>query len=247
LPSLVAAAQRNATRGYRDVVLFEIGAQFESGMPGAQANMAAGIRMGDGGRTWLKSGHAPDIFDAKADMLAVVEAAMGSAMTAPVREGAAPWYHPGRSGTLALGPKVLGYFGELHPKVLAQFDLAGPVAAFEVNLDAIPEAKAKGKARPSFQPSPYQASERDFAFVVGASVAAEEILRAARNAERALTERVDIFDVYEGKGVPEGKKSVAITVRIQPKDKTLTDAEIDAIGQKIVAAVAKATGGELRT
>jgi phenylalanyl-tRNA synthetase beta chain len=247
LPSLLAAAQRNAARGLSDVMLFELGAQFESGMPEAQKTVAAGIRSGAGARSWTKATHAADAFDAKADMLAALESAMNGPMTAPIKQGAAAWYHPGRSGTLALGPKVLAYFGELHPKVLAAFDLKGPVSAFEVFMDAIPDAKAKSKARPPFTPSQFQPVERDFAFVVDAGVAADAIIKAAKTAERDLIERVDIFDVYEGKGVPEGKKSLAISVRLQPKDKTLTDAEIEAIAQKIVAAVTKATGGTLRT
>jgi phenylalanyl-tRNA synthetase beta chain len=180
-------------------------------------------------------------------MLAALEAAMGAAMTAPVKSGAPAWYHPGRSGTLALGPKVLAYFGELHPGVLAAFDLKGPASAFEIFLDAIPEAKAKTRARPLFQPSPYPAVERDFAFVVDAKVTAEEIVRGARAAERNLIERVDVFDVYEGAGVPEGKKSLAIAVRLQPRDRTLTDADIESVAQKIIAAVTKTTGGTLRT
>jgi phenylalanyl-tRNA synthetase beta chain len=247
LPSLLAAASRNLARGAADFQLSEVGAQFESGMPGAQTNVAAGIRVGSGMRTWAKSTHAADAFDAKADMLALLEAAMGAPMTAPIKPGAPAWYHPGRSGTLALGQKVLGTFGELHPAILAEFDIKTPVAAFEVFLDAIPEPKQKGKARTAFAPSPYPAVERDFAFVVDAKVPAEDVVKAARNVERLLIERVDMFDVYEGKGVPDGKKSLAIAVRLQPRDKTLTDAEIDAIAQKIVAAVAKATGGTLRT
>ena len=247
LPSLLAAAKRNVARGFHDLMLFEVGAQFDSGMPEAQATVAAGIRTGEGLRSWTKSAHPADAFDVKADMLAALEAAMGAAMTAPVKAGAPSWYHPGRSGTLALGPRVIASFGEVHPKILAAFDLKGPVAAFEVILDAIPESKAKGKARPVFAPSPYQAIERDFAFVVDAKVSADEVLRAAKGAERNLIEQVSIFDVYEGKGVPEGKKSLAIAVRIQPKDRTMTEPEIDALAQKIVAAVAKATGAVLRT
>jgi phenylalanyl-tRNA synthetase beta chain len=142
---------------------------------------------------------------------------------------------------------VLAYFGELHPKVIAAFDLKGPAAAFEVFLDAIPEPKNKGKARAPFAPSPFQPVERDFAFLLDASVSADEVIKAARSAERALIERVDVFDLYEGKGIPDGKKSLAIAVRLQPKDRTLTDAEIDAMAQKIVAAVTKATGGTLRS
>jgi phenylalanyl-tRNA synthetase beta chain len=246
LPSLLAGAQRNAARGFSELTMFEIGAQFESGMPGAQATVAAGIRTGDAARSWTKSAHAPDAFDAKADMLAVLEAAMGGPMTAPIKQGAAAWYHPGRSGTLALGPKTIAYFGELHPKIIAAFDLKGSVSAFEIFLDAIPEPKTKSKARSPFAASPYQASERDFAFLVDAKVSADEIVRAAKGADRNLIEQVSVFDLYEGKGVPEGKKSLAIAVRIQPKDKTLTEPELDALAQKVIAAVVKATGGELR-
>ncbi len=247
LPSLLAAAARNAARGATELMLFEMGAAFQSGMPGAQTLIASGLRMGGAVRHWSKSAHAADAFDAKADMLAILESAMGAAMTAPLRAEAPAWYHPGRSGTLALGSKVLGHFGEIHPAILAAFDLKGPVAAFEVFMDTIPEPKTKGKARSVFAPSPYPAVERDFAFVVDRDVSAEDIVKAARGVDRALVERIDVFDLYEGKGVAEGRKSLAIAVRLQPKDKTLTDAEIDAIAQKIVAAVTKATGGSLRT
>jgi phenylalanyl-tRNA synthetase beta chain len=247
LPSLLAAAKRNQARGFDNLMLFEIGVEFQSGMPEAQRTIAAGIRTGEGARSWAKASHPADAFDVKADMLAVLEAAMGAAMTAPVKTGAAGWYHPGRSGVLSLGPKMLAQFGEIHPHILAAFDLKGPVAAFELILDAIPEAKARGKARPVFTPSPYQAIERDFAFLVDAGVAADDVLRAAKGADRNLIEQAVIFDVYEGKGVTEGSKSLAVSVRIQPKDRTLTDTEIEALVQKIVAAVTKATGAVLRT
>ena len=247
LPSLLAAAKRNEARGFNDLMLFEIGVQFQSGMPGAQEIVAAGIRVGKGARSWTKASHPSDAFDAKSDMLATIETAMGAPMTAPVKAGAPAWYHPGRSGTLALGPKILGQFGDIHPKILAAFDLKGPVSGFEVLLDALPDSKTKSKARPVFLPSPFQAVERDFAFVVDVKVSADEVLRAARGVDRNLIESVAIFDVYEGKGVPEGKKSLAISVRIQPKDKTLTEPEIEAVAQKIVNGVAKATGASLRT
>ena len=245
LPSLLAAAERNQARGFSDLMLFEIGAQFQSGMPGEQANVAAAIRTGNGARDWMKATHPADAFDAKGDMLAVLEAAMGAPMTAPVKPGAPGWYHPGRSGTLALGPKTIAFFGEIHPRIISGFDLKGPVAGFEIFLDALPDSKGK-RARSLFAPSPFQAIERDFAFLVDAKVSAEDITRAAKSADRALIESVTIFDVYEGKGVGEGKKSIAIAVRLQPRDKTLTDAEIEAIAQKIVANVTKATGASLR-
>lgn len=234
-------------RGFSNLRLFEIGVQFANGMPGGQAAVAAGVRVGVAQRSWTKDAHSADAFDAKADMLAVLAAAMAAPMTAPVVSGAPSWYHPGRSGTLALGNRVLAHFGELHPGVLAVFDVKGPASAFEVFLDVIPESKAKTRARALFQPSPFPAVERDFAFVVETGITAEAVVRAARTADRGLIEGVEIFDVYEGPGLPEGMKSLAITVRLQPKDRTLTDAEIDAVAQKIVAAVEKSAGGVLRT
>ncbi len=247
LPSLLAAAQRNQARGNSFLMLFEIGAQFASGEPGAQANVAAGVRVGAASRHWTKMTTPTDAFAAKADALATLEAALGQAFNAPVQAGAAPWYHPGRSGTLALGPQtIIAYFGELHPKIIAAYDLKGPAAAFEIFLAALPEPRAV-KARPPLVASDLQAVERDFAFVVDANVTADQIVRAAKNADRVLIETVSVFDVYEGKGVPEGKKSIAIAVRLQSKDKTLTDAEIEAVAQKIVSAVTKATGGSLRS
>ncbi len=244
LPSLLGAASRNAARGFSDLRLFEIGAAFQSGMPGAQTTNAAGLIMGTGLRDWTKSGHAADAFDAKGAMLAGLEAAMGTAPAAPVTANAPGWFHPGRSGTIALGPKVIAQFGEIHPKVLAAFDIKLPVSGFEIILDALPEPKTK--ARAPFAPSPFQAIERDFAFVVDRNVAAGDLIRAVKNAERVLIDSVSLFDVYEGKGVPEGKKSLAVAVRLQPKDRTLTDAEIEAVAGKIVAAAVK-LGAQLRS
>lgn len=245
LPSLLAAAARNAARGFADLRLFEIGPAFQSGMPEAQTTNAAGIITGQGVRDWTKSGHPANFFDAKAQLITALEAAMGGPMTAPVTAGAPSWFHPGRSGVVALGAKPIAWFGELHPRVLAAFDLKVPVAGFEIDLNAIPEPK--GKKTGAFVPSPYQAIERDFAFVVDASVPAGELVKAARMADRALIESVAVFDVYEGKNLGEGKKSIAIAVRVQPKDKTLTDVEIEALADGIVAAVAKATGATLRS
>ena len=248
LPSMLAAAGRNQARGFTHAMLFEVGAQFASGMPEAQSTVAAGIRAGEPPRHWMKNVTCPDVFTAKADALAALEAAWGGAATVPVQAGAAPWYHPGRSGTIALGSKPLAYFGELHPRILATFDLKGPVSGFEIFLDAIPEPKARAsKTRPRLEPSDLMAVERDFAFILDAGVPADQVVKAARSADRQSIERVEVFDLYEGKGVPEGKKSLAIAVRLQPKERTLTDAEIEAVAQKIVNAVAKATGGVLRS
>jgi phenylalanyl-tRNA synthetase beta chain len=246
LPSLLAAASRNAARGFANLQLFEIGAAFDSGMPEAQKTVATAIRTGHPERHWQKSGDDTGLFAVKADLLAALEAITGAPMSAPITQGAPGWYHPGRSGTIAMGPKVIGQFGELHPKVLAALDLKVPAAGFEIFLDAIPEAKTKAKAKPLFQPSSFQAIERDFAFVVDAKLAAGEIVKAVKLADRNLIEQVSIFDVYEGNGVPEGQKSIAVAVRIQPKEATLTDAEIEAVAAKILAAALK-LGAALRS
>src|SRR6478609_3897284 len=246
LPSLLAAASRNAARGFANLQLFEIGAAFDSGMPEAQKTVAAAIRTGHAERDWQKLGDQSPVFAAKADLMAALEAITGGPMSAPITQGAPGWYHPGRSGTIAMGPKVIAQFGELHPRILATFDLKGPAAGFEIFLDPIPDAKAKTKARPLFQPSSFQAIERDFAFVVDAQLPAGDLVKAVKLADRALIDTVNVFDLYEGKGVPEGKKSIAVAVRIQPKDATLTDAEIEALAQKIVAAALK-LGATLRS
>ena len=245
LPSLLAAASSNAARGFSNLQLFEIGAAFDSGMPEAQKTVLAGIRAGEPLRDWQKIDPPIGVFAVKADVLAALEAVTGAPMSAPVGQGAPGWYHPGRSGTIAMGPRVIAQFGELHPRVRGFFDLKMPVMGFEIFLDAIPEAKAKSKARPLFSPSPFQAIERDFAFVVDAKLPAGDIVKAVRLADRNLIETVNVFDIYEGKGVPEGQKSIAVAVRIQPRDATLTDAEIEVLGQKIVAAAMK-LGATLR-
>ena len=248
IPSLLAAAARNQARGLMQVRLFELGVQFESGHPGAQANVAAGVRVGEPPRHWTGNVIRPDAFAAKADALAALDAVWAGARSAPVKAGAAPWYHPGRSGTIATGPKPLAWFGELHPSIASGFDLKGPVSLFEVFLDAIPASKARSsKSRPKLEASDLMPLTRDFAFVVGADVTADQVVRAARSAERKLIESVELFDVYQGSGVAEGKKSLAIAVTIQPRERTLTEAEIEGIAQKIVSTVAKATGGVLRS
>src|SRR6202000_36942 len=186
LPSLLAAAARNAARGFANLQLFEIGAAFDSGVPEAQRTMATAIRTGHPERHWQKGPDTAGLFTAKADLRAAVEAITGAPMSAPITQGAPGWYHPGRSGTIAMGPKVIAQFGELHPKVLAAFDLKVPAAGFEIFLDAIPDAKTKGKAKPLFQPSPFQAIERDFAFVVDAKLPAGDLVKAVKLADRAL-------------------------------------------------------------
>jgi phenylalanyl-tRNA synthetase beta chain len=178
----------------------------------------------------------------------VLAAAGAPAQALQVVPGAPPWFHPGRSGTIQIGPQnVLGHFGELHPRALEALDAEGPLVAFEVILENIPQPKARAtRARPVLELSPFQPVERDFAFVVDRTVKAADILRATQSVDRKLITNVTVFDVYEGEGIEPGKKSIAITVTLQPREKTMTDAEIEAVAAKIVAEVGKRTGGVLR-
>ena len=248
LPNLVAAAQRNADRGMRDLGLFEIGPAFDGPEPGQQRLVAVGLRAGAAqARHWAAPVRPVDAFDVKADMLAALAATGLATDSLTVAAEAPAWYHPGRSGTVKLGNKTLGHFGELHPSLLAGFGLKGRVAGFELDLDALPPAKARAtRARPPLKLSPYQSVERDFAFVVDADIPADKVVRAARGADKTLITAAGIFDLYEGAHVGEGKKSLAVTVTLQPTAGTLTDAEIEAVAEKVVAAVTKATGGTLR-
>ncbi|MEK9644216.1 MAG: phenylalanine--tRNA ligase subunit beta [Alphaproteobacteria bacterium] len=253
LPNLLEAAGRNADRGYADVALFEVGPEYTDDTDAGQKTVAAGIRVGrTGPRHWADAPRTPDAFDAKADALAVLEAAGAPVANLQVTTDAPDWFHPGRSGVLRLGPNVLAVFGDLHPAILRALDIDGPVVGFVVKLQNVPVARGKkGKsgdtaARPLLELSPFQAVHRDFAFVVDAGVAAGDIVRAAGGADRDLIVDVGVFDVYEGEHVGEGKKSVAIAVTLQPTDATLTDEQIDAVGKKVVAEVEKRTGGALR-
>jgi phenylalanyl-tRNA synthetase beta chain len=243
--TLVLAAQRNAARGYPDAALFEVGPAFRIDAPDGQCLLAAGVRTGSTGRSWTVPARGVDAMDAKADLWAVLTSIGVPLEALTVTPDAPAFYHPGRSGTVRQGPKtVLGTFGELHPRVLAAIDLTGPAVAFELNLDAIAEPKRRRKSAPDL-PS-FQPLRRDFAFLVDTAVTVDAVLRAARGAERNLIAGVSLFDVYEGDKLPEGKKSVAIEVVFQPHERTLTDAEIESAGQKVVAAVARATGAVLR-
>jgi phenylalanyl-tRNA synthetase beta chain len=247
LPGLLAAARRNANRGFDDLKLFEVGQVFHSVQPEGQRTYATGIRLGHT-RHWQGAGKV-SVFDAKADIAALLDAMGHDIDKLQIVAEPASWSHPGRGGRIQLGPKVvIGWFGELHPSELAAYDLTGPVAAFELDLDAIPEPRKKAtRAKPALKLSDLQPLSRDFAFVVDRDVAAEELLRAAKNADKTLITGVDVFDVFEGKGVGEGKKSLGIAVTLQPVDKTLTDEEIEKVASAVVAAVAKATGATLRT
>ncbi|WP_442756358.1 phenylalanine--tRNA ligase subunit beta [Methylocystis sp. JAN1] len=250
LPGLVAAANRNAARGLGDQDLFEVGQIFLDPSEKGQRLSAAGIRRGlaGAGRHWSAPARRAGAFDAKADAMALLGAlgvATGGLQIVP---GGPSWFHPGRSATLQFGPKaVVGYFGELHPRALKALDAEGPIAAFEIVLDNLPAPKAKPtRIKPKLEISDLQPLSRDFAFIVDRDAKAGDLVKAVAGADKALITNVSVFDVYEGVGTPEGKKSVGVTVTLQPREKTLTDAEIEAAAQKIVAEAEKKCGASLR-
>jgi len=254
VPGLLRAAQRNADRSYPDAALFEVGQCFANDQPEGQTTRAAGVRRNTAallgaGRHWDGATRTVDAFDAKADAMALLASLGIPTGGLQVTAGGPAWLHPGRSGTLRFGPKTeIGWFGEVHPRTMQALDLKGSLVAFELILDALPLPKHKPtKAKPALTLSEFQPLTRDFAFVVGRDVPAGDVVKAAQNAERKLIAGVEVFDLYEGPGVAEGSKSIAVAVRLQPTDKTLTDAEIEAVSAKIVAEVAKRTGASLRS
>jgi phenylalanyl-tRNA synthetase beta chain len=252
LPGLLAAGVRNRHRGFNDVALFEVGQIYRDDTPAGQVVAAAGVRLGNAvlsgsGRHWTGTAAAAGLFDAKADVAGLLAGLGFDANRAQVVREAPAWFHPGRSGVLRLGPKVvLAAFGELHPEVLASLDVAGPAAAFEVYLEAVPREKKKAVARPTLKLADLLPVRRDFAFVLEASVAASEVVKAVLAADKKLISSVNVFDQFEGASLGAGKKSLALEVTLQPTDKTLTDEEIEAVAAKVVAEVKKATGGEIR-
>ncbi|VVS98313.1 phenylalanine--tRNA ligase subunit beta [Rhizobium sp. EC-SD404] len=253
LPGLIAAAQRNADRGIGDVALFEVSGTYEGDGPNDQRRVAGGVRRGTArftgtGRHWDGAAKPVGVFDAKADAIAVLEAAGAPVDKLQIEPGGPSWYHPGRSGTIKLGPKmVLGTFGEFHPLVLETLDVSGALAGFEVFVDAIPEPKRKPtRTKPALTLSPLQAVKRDFAFVVDKAVRSADILKAASAADKKLIAGVTVFDLFEGPSLGDDRKSVAIEVAIQPIDRTLTDEDLEALTGRVIENVTKATGGTLR-
>ena len=250
LPNLLEAAARNATRGFTDVALFEIGPVFTSARPDGGATVAGGVRSGaHGPRHWNGAHHSrgADVFDAKADALNVLDACGIPTAGLQLAREAPPWFHPGQSGVLRQGKKVLAHFGALHPALLADFKLTGPVAGFEVFLGNLSSGKKRdGAARKLLQIANLQSLSRDFAFLVGETVAAEDIVQAARAVDKDMIISAEIFDIYTGQGIAPGQKSVALNVMIQPREKTLTEAELSGLAQKVVAGVAAKTGAVLR-
>ncbi|MGD9740712.1 MAG: phenylalanine--tRNA ligase subunit beta [Bauldia sp.] len=254
LPGLLAATQRNADRGFGDVALFEVGQVYRGVAPADQFTAAAGIRRGtagvDGaGRHWSGAAAPVDVFDAKADLLALLDTLGVATDKVQVVAGGPAWFHPGRVGTVQLGPKtVLGWFGEIHPSTLDAIGVTGPVAAFEVILEMLPVPKSRPtRTKPALDLPDLQTVRRDFAFVVDRTVEAAKLVRAAAGADKALIAGVEVFDLFQGASVGEGRKSIAIEVTLQPTERTLTDAEIEAVSAKVVAEVTKATGATLRS
>ena len=247
LPGLLQAAARNQARGFADLALFEVGPAFHGGEPMEQRTQVAGLLVG---RTAPKNLHGTarpvDVYDVKADAEAIL-AAMGAPAKVQILRGAADWWHPGRHGMICLGPKkVLGVFGEVHPKVLAAMDVKGPAMAFSLWPEEVPLPRKTGATRPALTLNDLQAVERDFAFVVDADVEALTLVNAAAGADKALIEDVRVFDEFIGGSLGEGKKSLAITVRLQPQGQTLKDTDIEAVAAKVIDKVTKATGGVLR-
>ena len=247
LPGLLRAAARNQARGFADQALFEVGAAFHGGEPEEQHLLVSGLLVGRTGPKDVHGAARPvDLYDAKADAEALL-AAMGAPAKVQILRGASDWWHPGRHGKICLGPKkVLGIFGELHPKVLREMDVKGPAVAFTLWPAEIPLPRKTGAARPALTLNDLQPVERDFAFVVDTDVQALDLVNAAAGADKALIADVRVFDEFIGGSLGEGKKSLAITVRLQPIDKTLKEAEIEAVAARIVEKVTKATGGTLR-
>ena len=248
VPNLLAAASRNQARGFAEIELFEVGQAYAGDRPEDETLRASGVRRGAcHGRNWLEKPRPVDLFDAKADALAVLEACGAPMSNLQVVKGGPPWLHPGRSGTIQLGPKNrLAVFGDIHPRILQALDVKAPAVAFEVVLNAIPSSRARSATRPALGVSDLLSVSRDFAFVVDDTVEAEKLVKAARSADKTLIADAVVFDVFSGGALGQGKKSLAIAVTLQPREHTLVDAEIEAVSQKIIASVIKATGGTLR-
>lgn len=253
LPGLLLASQRNADRGTGDVALFEVGQAFHGDQPEDQNDYASGIRRGlattqSNARHWSGAAHNVSVFDAKEDALSLLSGLGTNVDNLQIVAGAPDYFHPGRSGTIQQGPKnIIGYFGEFHPRILDKLDVDGVIIGFEIDLKALPAPRAKAtKTKGAMRASDLQSLHRDFAFVVNKDVSADKVLLAAKGADKKLITNVTLFDVFEGDALGPDKKSLAIDVTLQPDIKTMTDEEIEAISNKIVMSVEKATGGSLR-
>jgi phenylalanyl-tRNA synthetase beta chain len=250
LPGLLMAAKRNANRGAVSSRLFEIGRRYfrsATGLSDEKPTLGIVLAGEKAPRGWQAGKAKPfDAYDAKALALELLEAAGAPTQNLMVMGEAGSQFHPGQSATLRLGPKVvLARFGMVHPATLKAFDVDGPIAAVELFLDAIPAKKGAAFARAGFTPPALQAVTRDFAFLVSATLAAGDLVRAVQGADKAVITGVRVFDLFAGAGVPEGHKSLAVEVTLQPGEASFKDAELKALAEKVVAAAAK-LGAELR-
>ncbi len=245
LPQLLVAAQKNANRGFDDARLFEAGPIYGDTTDAGQQRTLAAVWRARPPRHW-RAAPAPDIFDIKRDCLMVLDALGAPVASLQTYSDAPAHWRPGRTGVLKLGPKVIAYYGEIHPRALKAIDVEAPALAFEIFLDALPPPRAKGRSKPPLEKLDLQPMSRDFAFVVDDGVAAADVVRAAFGADKQLIADVSLFDVYRGDRMQPGKKSLAIEITLQPREKTLTDTDIEAVSAKVVSAVMKATGGTLR-
>lgn len=251
LPNLLDAAKRNTARGLNDLSLFEVGLQFHDIAPTGQKIVAAGIHTGttinnnyDNGLFLQKTSNV-DVMSAKADVVALLQA-LGVSKLEISTSNLPAYYHPNRSGAFVLGKTVLAYFGEIHPKITKNFDIEGRIAAFEIFLESIPASRSKGTAKPQLKISDYQAVERDFAFIVDENISVAQIEKEISKADKNLVTNVEVFDVYSGKGVDSGKKSVAVKVTLQSFERTLAESDISTVSNNIISAIAKALGSTLR-
>jgi phenylalanyl-tRNA synthetase beta chain len=251
IPGLLQSACQNQNRGMRDIGLFEIGSIFSSSDPEGQQQSLCGLRGGmacesSWGRNWREAGRTVSVFDVKSDLETLLRTFNYTLEGLRLKiEDAPSWYHPGRYGALYQNTLLLGRFGELHPLTAQAFDLKETIALFEVNLNAL-NAISAPKSRKALRLSDLQPLSRDFAFVIDRAMPVATVVRAVRTADRALIEDVQVFDVYEGEGIAPQKRSIALSVTFQPFEKTLTEAEIEALSQRIIHKVAEHAGGTLR-
>jgi phenylalanyl-tRNA synthetase beta chain len=253
MPGLLGTVKRNQARGFSDSGLFEVGQAYRGDQPADQFVSVSGVRAGTsvltgGGRHWSGQAEVVDLYEVKADVLSVLSALGIDPNKVQIAREAPKWYHPGHSGVVRLGPKnVLATFGELHPGYLSKLGVSGVVAGFEITVDNLPQSKRKAThTRSALEITDLQPVRRDFAFLVGSDTPAGDVMRAAQSADKILIESVNVFDSFEGDSLGAGKKSLAIEVTMQPRRETLTDKEIEAVADKVIAAVKKATGGEIR-
>jgi len=247
------SAKKNIHRNFEDLMLFEIGPVFKGSKPGEQSSMIGAIKTGKYSRkNWIEKERNFDVYDIKNDVLRTLNEVGINSDKIIVSNKTKKWYHPGRSGLLSLGSSrgpELAYFGEIHPSIIKKLDLrTDNVLGFEIFLDNIPESRKKiREAKPQFIVSDYQKVVRDFAFVIDEKYSSGEIINLVKKIDKELIKDVKIFDVYQGDNITSGKKSIAFNVTLEPKDKTLSEKDIDQVSKKIISTVQETTGATLRS